>query len=364
MTKFWEVYDIIKENNYGLESASKEDIVNGAISGMVEGIGDPFTEYLSPTQTKQFIDTLSGDFEGIGAVVEKHELGVLIDMVLKGSPAKKYGIKKGDIILTANTHKLQSLSLYEAINYIKGPAGTQVILEVLRSGEDDILEIDVTREKIQIPSVESEKMNESIGYISLNMFGEDTAEEFEKALSELGDTDGIILDLRDNGGGYMVSAVEILSNFIDKGEKLVSTKQKNTFFNRSYQSVGFHERYSGKIVVLINENSASASEITAGALREYNKAILLGTKTYGKGSVQQPFEMKDGSLLKLTIAEWLTPKGNNINLEGIEPDIEVVFEKQDYENEYDRQREVATEVIQEFIRIGSIGLTVEKFLEK
>lgn len=363
LSEFWDVYGIVKDNFYWAEDIKKQEIIDGAIKWMVSALGDKHSEFMDPDTNKKFQEALSGDFEGIGAVVEIHPLGVRVDRLIKGSPAKEAGIETDDILVEANGEELQELDLYDAVDKIKGPAGTQVILKVLRANESDFLEIPITRQKIQIPSVESEVFDENIGYISLNMFGETTTQEFINALEEVQNTQGIIIDLRDNGWGYLQSAVEILSEFIPNGEVVVETKYRDSFFNKKYYSAHSGENWSKKIVVLINGNSASASEITAGALREYNKAILVGEKSYGKGSVQQPFEMNDGSLLKLTIANWYTSKGKSIEKEGITPDIIVKFQDEDFENKYDRQLEEAKKVLKNFIEIDSLQLAVDQYIK-
>ena len=193
------------------------------------------------------------------------------------------------------------------------------------------------------------------------MFWEETAGEFRKSIEEFNNKSGIILDLRDNGGWYLTSAVEILSHFVDRGETLVSTRHKQSVYNATYASTGFWDRYKGKIVVLINENSASASEILAATLREYNLAILVWDTTYWKGSVQQPFEMNDGSLIKLTIAKWFTPEWENINEVWVDPDIFIEIQEQDYSDSYDRQKQEAEEILKEFIENETIGLTLDAY---
>lgn len=362
LQEFWEVYNILKSEYYSAETVEKEDIENGIIQGLVESLWDKHSEFMDPETNEKFQEVLSGDFEWIGAVVEKVPLWVQVERILKWSPAKNAGIIAGDIITSANGEELEDLSLYESVEKIKWDAGTLVNLQILRLWEPDFLEISVVRDKIQIPSVESEILEENIGYITLNMYGETTSSEFKKILQNLVDQDiqGLILDVRDNGGGYLQSAVEILSEFIPDGEIVVQTRYRDTLFNKNYYSSNT-QTFDKPIVVLVNGNSASASEITAGTLREYNKAIIVGQKTYGKGSVQQPFEMKSGSLLKLTIANWYTPKGRSIEKNGIEPDIEVSFQPEDYENEYDRQLEEAKKVLQKFQSIGSLQLAIDQY---
>jgi len=361
---FWEVYSIIEDEYFTSGAISKEELVRGAIAWMVEALDDQHSEFMTPEVTKKFNEALEWDFEWIGAVVEKVPLGVKIERILKWSPAKKYDVRSWDIVIKADNFELQDLDLYDAVDKIKWPAGTSVVLTILRVGEESVLEINVVRDKIHIPSVEQEIFEEeNIGYISLNMFWDSSSKEFIDALNtiKVSNVDGLILDVRDNGGWYLQSAVEILSEFIEEWEVLVKTKYRNDFLNNSYYSLASGEIFDKKIVVLINGNSASASEITAWALREYNKAIVVGEQSYGKWSVQQPFEMQDGSLLKLTVAKWFTPKWRNIEEDGVEPDIEIQYLEEDYENLYDRQLEEAKKILKIFIEQETIGLSLEAY---
>ncbi len=366
LSDFWEVYDILEKDYFSHGEVNKKDLVRWAITGMVDSLWDKHSEYMSPDIHEKFQEALEWDFEWIGAVVDKTPLWVKVDRILKGSPAKKYGIRSWDIIIQADETVLEGMNVYDAVEYIKWPAGTQVDLRVIRPWEEQILEISVLRAKIHIPSIEEEYYEDTnIAYISINMFGEQTADEFIKALENVKHSwaDGLIIDVRDNGGWYLQSAVLVLSEFIKKKEVLVKTKYTDSYFNQNYYSVNDGETFDGKIVVLINGNSASASEITAGALSEYNKAILVGKKSYGKWSVQQPFDMKDGSLLKLTVAKWFTPKGKNIDDEWIEPDVEVDFIEEDYVNSYDRQLEEAKKVLEFFREKRTTGLAIEAYNE-
>lgn len=363
MSKFWKVYWIIKSENYD-QDISKDQLVDSAIEWLVEWLDDKHSEYFSPVDSKRFNESLSGDFEWIWAFVDKNALWIKLERIIKGSPAKKYGLRSGDIVMKANNVDLWELDLIEWVSHIKGPAGTKVTLEILRVWEKDILKIDVIRERIQIPSVNSELFDDNIWYISINQFGDNTYDEFHKSLKELKDTQWLIIDLRDNWGGYLQSAVLILSELIENDETLVVVKHKEFYKNIAYPSINDGDIYDKNIVVLINENSASASEITAWALRDYDKAILVWKKSYGKWSVQKPFEFADNSMLKITIAKWFTPKDKNIDHEWIHPDIEVLFEKQDYEDGYDRQLEEAKKVLQRFIELWSLQLTVDEFNKK
>lgn len=374
LTKFWEVYNLIKIHNYDTNWVKKEELVDSAIKWLVDWLGDKHSQFMTTKESKKFNDVLSGDFEWIWAVVEKNPMWVTIERIIKWSPAKKYWLKAKDVIIKANDTVLEGMDLFDAVEKIKGPAWTKVVLEIIRSWESTKLIIEVIRDKIKIPSVDSKIFeNWKIAYISINMFWEDTSREFKKALDKNMDSEWLIIDLRDNWGGYLQSAVSILSNLVEDDKTLVVTKYKDLFSNISYPSINDWNIYEGKIVVLINENSASASEITAWALKDYSKAILVWKKSYWKGSVQKPFDLKDGSMLKLTIAKWFTPNDINIDYEGINPDIEVSFEKEDYMPEeweeekfelYDRQLEIAKEVLNLFIKKDAYRLSIEDFLEE
>lgn len=362
LTKFWEVYNFIKLNTYDSEWIDKTKLLDSSIKWLVEWLGDKHSEYFTTDETKKFNEVLSWDFEWIWAVVEVNELWVIIDRLIKWSPAKKYWLETWDIIIKANDIKLEWLELYDAVDKIKWPAWTHVKLDVLRKWETNILNFDVVREKIKIPSVDSKTFEDwKIWYISINMFWDDTSSEFENALKQYMGTKWLIIDLRDNGGWYLQSAVSILSKFVENDKILVVTKYKEVLSNVNYPSINDWNIYSGKIVVLINENSASASEITAWALKDYQKAILVWKKSYGKWSVQKPFDLSDWSMLKLTIAKWFTPKDVNIDKEWITPDIEVWFEKDDFEKSYDRQLETAKEVLNTFIANNAYQLSIDKF---
>lgn len=384
LTKFWEVYNIMKINSYDIESVKKEKLIDSTIKWLVDWLWDKHSEYLNKNETEKFNEVLSWDFEWIWAVVEKNEIWVLIERLIKWAPAIKSWLKAWDIIIKANNIELKDLSLYDAVDKIKWPSWTEVILELIRPWELSHLKISVIRERIKIPSVDSKLIKwTNIWYISLNIFWEDTYLEFDKALKKLYDTDWIIIDLRDNWWGYLQSAVFILSELIEDGKTLVVTKYKDLFSNIVYPSINDWNIYKWKIVVLINENSASASEITAWALRDYKKAIIVGKKSYGKWSVQKPFDLKDWSMVKITIAKWFTPNDINIDKEWIIPDIEVWFEKQDYDLEeckkswvcdknmpieefefYDRQLEEAKNVLNIFIENNAYKFSIDKYLEE
>lgn len=386
LTNFWTTYQIIKNNYYDLEGIKKQDLVDGMSKGLIDAIWDKHSEFLTKTENEDFSKMLSGDFEWIWAVVDKLDFWVKIERILKGSPAEKFGLLNNDIIIEADNEELAELSLFDAVAKIKGPAGTKVVLKILRSWENEALDIEVIRDKIKIPSIEEKYFEEeNIGYIALNMFWEETSQDFTTALNNVVEKnpEGLIIDLRNNGWWYLLSAVEILSEFIDNWELLVTTKYKEKMQNEVYTSSNFWGKFEKKIVVIINGSSASASEITAGALREYNKAIVVWEKSYGKWSVQKPFMLDDWSMVKLTIAKWYTPLDKSIDLEWITPDIEVSIEKQDYNLEeckkvwkceesleqkdfeiYDRQLEEAKTILKSFISNWNLQVVVDEENER
>lgn len=364
----WETYGLIKDNYITFDKVSTWDLIYGMIKGMVWALKDKHTEYFNPEETKKFNEVIAGDFEGIGAVIQKNDFGVYIERLLAGSPAKEADMRAGDVVTKANEVELKDLDLIDAVNKIRGPAGTNVKLEIIRVGEPQKIIKNVIRRKIDVPSVDSKTFSGSIGYIALSIFWEKTAENFQQELLSLYKQDAkwLIIDLRDNGGGLLDSAVEILSHFIEKDKLLVVTKEKNIFENRSYFSYGINYPQGTKfpkntppIVLLINENSASASEIVSWALKDYKLAILVGDKSYGKGSVQQPFTLSDGSEIKITVAKWYTPLDHGIDGIGIKPDIQVLYEKEDYEKKYDRQLEEAKKILNTFIETKDYQKTID-----
>lgn len=385
LKKFWDTYSLLKEKYYSLDWIKKTDLVDWAITWMVNAIWDKHSVFMNIKEAESFNAILKWDFEWIWAVVNKMPLWIKIDRILKGSPAKKYWLKKWDIITEANNIKLEDLNISEAVDKIKGKAWTEVVLKILRAWENRVIEKKVIRAKIKIPTVEIKEFekNKDIWYIALNMYWENSAREFKKALEWFKNKSWIIIDLRDNWGWYLQAAVQILSNFVENWEKLVQVKWKELLNNVVYPSINDWNIYKGKIVILINGNSASASEITAWALKDYNKAILVWTKSYWKWSVQEPFSFSDWSQLKFTIAKWFTPKGINIDKDWIEPDIDIEIKKQDYDLEeckkvwvcrknlkiedfefYDRQLEEGKKALNDFISFWNSNIAISKYLEK
>ncbi len=382
LTKFWKAYFLLKERHYSLEWIKKQDLVDWAIIWMINAIWDDYSHYMTKEEALSFNEILSWNFEWIWAVVEKNPFWVKIDRILKGSPAKKYWLLKNDIIIEANWNKLEWLSIWEAVEKIKWPSWTKVILKILRVWEKKIIKKEVIRSRIKIPTVEVRefKDKENIWYIAINIFWKQSSLELKKALEKFKNKDWIIIDLRDNWGWYLTSAIEILSNFVENWEKLVEVRWRNIMEYKVYRSAWFWDKYTWKIVVLINWNSASASEITAWALKDHKKAIIVWTRSYGKWSVQEPFMFSDWSQLKFTVAKWFTPNWSKIEKYWIEPDIKIDLKKQDYNLKeciriwkcyknmkqkdfefYDRQLIKAKEVLKSFINLWNIDSVISNF---
>lgn len=349
--KLKKIYSIIDQKFYGFTQKSQEEIENKMAAAMIAGLGDKHSEYFTAEENEEFQSELSGDFEGIGAVVGTHELGAKIERILPNSPAEKFGLLIWDIVISADNNSLAGLTTTEAVKFIRGKKWTSVTLKYLRDSEEKT--VSVTRDSVNIPSVEAKMIeNSPIGYIQINSFGERTPSEFHSAINEMKKSGarGLLLDFRFNGGGYLTSAQTMLSEFLPRNSKIVTIKENNPINNESlFTNLLSSPDTEIPVVVLVNEYSASASEIVAGAMQDYKRGIIIGTKTYGKGSVQEMFPLGDGSMIKITIAQWYTPNDKNIDSEGIDPDVIVNFTDEDRKNIFDRQKDVAQKVLQKMI---------------
>ena len=318
---------------------SDEDILEGQKSGLVDAAGDPFTEYLSVQETQAFNDGLNGTFEGIGAELGKEGDFVVIVAPLRGTPADQAGIQSGDIIIEIDGEPSTDISVTEAVNRIRGPKGEIVTLTIIRGGEQ--LEIPIVRDTINIASVEWE-LDGSIGVISISRFGDDTVELSRQAAQELRDqgATSYILDLRGNPGGLLDASVDVSAIWLPKGSTVLEEKRNGEVI-QTFRTNDNPILLGQPTIVMIDQGSASASEIVAGALRDNEAATLLGQKSFGKGSVQRLIDLNAGGSLKVTIARWFTPDGKNIDKEGISPDIEVEITPEDREAELDPQLDAA-----------------------
>ena len=336
---------------YYYDDTAKEDLRNGIYAGLLEGIGDKYSVYYTKEEYEQSQVSMTGKYYGIGAGLRQDEdtMVVTISKVYEGTPSEAVGLLAEDIILSVDDTDATSMEVTELVKLIRGEEGTTVHLEIYRSSTGEYLSFDVERANVTLPSVESQMLNEEIGYIQIQSFETDTASQFETALAEL-EAQGmksLVVDLRYNGGGLVDSVVQILDDILPEG-LLVYTEDKNG--NRQeYKSSGA-TKLDYPMVVLINQDSASASEIFAGAIKDYEYGTLIGTTTFGKGIVQTIFPLSDGDAVKLTTAKYFTPKGNYIHGVGIDPDIELEYEYLDpdgeeYDMQYDNQIQKAIEVL-------------------
>ncbi len=347
---FWKVWELLKEKHIDKASLNAQKLVYGAISGMLEATGDPYTSFFDPEENASFTENIEGSFDGIGA-----ELGIKDELLtviapLEGSPSEKAGMRAGDKIIKVGDKIVADMSIDDAVKEIRGKKGTEVRLTILREGEDDTKEITIVRDTIEIKTVSIEFKEDNVAYLKISRFGEKTSEEFDNTISEMlsRNSKGIILDLRNNPGGLLNSSIEVASRMIPKGKIVVSEEYSNGKKDNLH-TLGGDKLSTLPIVVLINEGSASASEIIAGALKDNQGTTLIGEKSFGKGSVQEMTELPGGSSVKITVAKWLTPNGNNIMEKGIEPDIEIKFTEEDYKNNRDPQLDKALEVLKEKI---------------
>ncbi|MFA6047684.1 MAG: S41 family peptidase [Parcubacteria group bacterium] len=348
---FWKVWDLVKDKHIDKDKLDAQKMVYGAINGFLKATGDPYSTFFDPTESKSFTEEIGGSFEGIGA-----ELGVKDDVLtviapLDSSPAQKAGLRAGDKILKIDGKITTDFNVYQAVDLIRGKKGTTVTLTILHQGEQETRDVVVTRDTIEVKSVKMEFKDDKIAYIKITKFGDNTGKEFSDALSKITsqNTKGVIIDLRNNPGGLLDKAVEIASKMIPNG-KVVVTEEDSAGNKESLKTAGGDRLSSIPTVILINEGSASASEILAGALRDDQGLTLIGKKTFGKGCVQQLIDLPGGSSVKITIAKWLTPNGDYIMERGINPDIEVDLSLDDFNNNRDPQLDKAIEVIKEKIK--------------
>ena len=340
----WDVLDRINED-YLFRPVDGTKLLYGAISGLVKALGDPYTTFLDPTENTQFSESLEGVYEGIGA-----ELGIRSDQLiivapLDGSPAVAAGIRAGDKILGINGDSTTGLSVTEAVTAIRGKAGTVVEL-TLQRGSESSFKVSITRAKITVKSVSVEKKEGGIYYLKVSRFGESTNGEWDEAVSQAKGAKGIVLDLRSNPGGYLSGSVYLASEFLTSGAVVIQEDASGGRGTLSVQATKNDHAFAGiPVVVLIDEGSASASEILAAALKERAGATLVGGKSFGKGTVQDAVDFDDSSGLHLTVAKWLTPSGKWVHEKGLEPDYKVALTDADINADRDPQLDKALELL-------------------
>lgn len=345
---FWKVWNLLLQNYIEPGKLQNKKLLYGAISGMVRAVDDPYTVFMTPKENGDFHDALSGKLEGIGAELSQREDSIVVVAPLKGSPAQRVGLMPEDVIISVDDWSAERQTLQDVVTRIRGTKGTVVMLKVMRKGANDLLTFKITREAIHIPSVESKTIPSAkgpIGYVSLNQFGDESIDELKAefaSMKQQGAT-SFILDLRFNGGGYLDGAVDLVSLFLRDGT--VVSVQRRTGKPEVHEVSGRVVYADIPLVVLVNQGTASASEITAGALQDYNRATIVGKTTFGKGTVQEVIDLSDGSSVKITVARWLTPKGKDLGKEGVHPDIEVDRTQEDFTANRDPQLDAAVEWI-------------------
>lgn len=344
---FWSVWDALKENYVKSGSLKEKELFYGSLQGLANATGDPYTVFMNPVVTQDFQDDLSGTFEGIGAEIGIKGGVLTIIAPLTDMPAQQAGLKPGDKILEINGEETTDMAIDQAVAKIRGEKGTQVTLNVWREGWEEPRDITITRGTIVVKSVRWNMRDDGIMVVEISNFNNDTEQLFNRAVSEIQDKQlrGIVLDLRSNPGGYLDTAIEVASEWVDDGV-VVSERYGDGRVN-DMLARGRARLAGYPTVVLVNGGSASASEIVAGALKDHGKATIVGEQTFGKGSVQELISFDDGSSLKVTVAEWLTPEGININEEGISPDVAVELSAEDYDNDRDPQMDRAAELLQQ-----------------
>ena len=347
---FWEAWQVLKDKYVNTNKLDNQELIYGAVSGLVNSLKDPHTVFMPPTDAKKFSEDISGEFSGIGAEIGIRNEQLVVIAPLKDTPAEKAGLQPLDKILKINATSTEGIGVDEAVKLIRGPKGTKVILTIIRNDWKESKDIEIIRDTIQIPTLDFEMKDGDIAYFHLYNFYENAPSLFYQSAikAALSSPKGIILDLRNNPGGYLEASVNIAGWFLDRGDLVVSEEfasgQKQEF--KAYGS-GFFK--NTPIVVLINEGSASASEILAGALKDNREVKLIGKKSFGKGTVQEIASLRDGSQIKITTAHWLMPKGQLIEKNGITPDYEVDISEEDLKDKKDPQLEKAVEILKQEI---------------
>lgn len=338
------IYDRLRVNYDG--ALDKQTLLDGLKQGLAKASGDPYTEYFNAKDAKEFDDQLNGSFTGIGAELGKNANGnIEIISPIAGFPAEKAGLKAKDVISEIDGKSAADLTISEAVSKIRGESGSKVKLKIIRSNSKE-LEFEITRAQITVPSVKSEILEGNIGLLTISRFGPDTAQLATDAANSFrqANVKGVVLDLRGDPGGLLDAAVSVSSLWLDPSQTVLLEKRDGKVI-KTFKATGTPTLKGVKTVVLINEGSASASEITAGALKDNKAATLIGTKSYGKGSVQQLEKLADGSLLKVTSAHWFTPSGTGIDKTGIEPDQKVERTDDDFKANKDPQKDAALNYI-------------------
>lgn len=346
---FWDVWDLVKEKYVDHDNLKAQDMIYGAINGMLAATGDPYTIFLDPEQFTELNEELSGSFEGIGAEVGMKDGIITIITPLEDSPAQKAGIRAGDKVVEIEGESTADFTVDEAVKRMRGEKGTELNLKIFRVADEntDTQDITIVRDTIRINSVRVDFLESDIAHVKILQFGEDTIREFNKAIADIRTrgSKGLIIDVRNNPGGILNTAVVLASKFLPNNAVVVIEEDAQDNRKNLY-TTGAHPFIDVPVVVLINEGSASASEILAGALRDNrDDVVIVGKKSFGKGSVQELIPTNESTAAKITVAKWLTPSGEQINEEGIAPDEVVEYTNEDYVNDTDPQLDRAIEIM-------------------
>lgn len=346
---FWEAWDTIRGNYLNDASVQNEEKLYGAISGLVRSLEDPYSEFFPPEDNKQFQEDIQGNFGGIGAEIGIRNNRLVVVAPLKDAPAMRAGLISGDWIVEVDATSTDGMQVHDAVQIIRGPVGSEVTLTVFREGWGETRKIAITRDVIVIPTLDLE-LKESVAHVRLYSFNGNTLPLFHEAVLEAleGGARGMVLDLRNNPGGYLQVAVNLAGWFLPRGTLVVSEQGREGITDRLYANNNASLVHF-PLVILVNEGSASASEILAGALRDQRDIPLVGARTFGKGSIQRLEELRNGSSLKLTTAKWVLPSGTILEGEGLLPDVEVAITENDRKEEKDPQLEKALEIVKEKI---------------
>ena len=344
---FWETWNYVNDK-FVDQPVDHTKMMRGAIEGMLNSLGDPHTSYMDPDMYRQASTPLQGEYEGIGAWVDLTGEFLTIISPMPNSPAEKQGLKPEDQVIAVDGEDVSGLTGEQVLKKILGQAGTDVTLSIFRPADNSTFDVTITRQKIEVPSVTSKMIDNNIAYVQLSNFGDKTHEELKNQLKELLKQDpvGLILDLRNNGGGYLTAAIEVTSEFVNKSPIMYEEFGDGSRVTYDAKPLGIFTKLP--MVVLINGGTASASEITAGAIQDYNRGVLVGTQSYGKGSVQNWITLADDQgAIRVTIARWLTPNERQINEVGLTPDYVVEVTEDDISAQIDPQLEKAVQILLE-----------------
>ena len=348
-TLFWNVWQSLKEKFIDQNRFVNQKMLYGAISGMVRSLNDPYTVFMDPEESKKFLEDVSGKFEGVGMEVGQKKGQLQIIAPLEGTPAQKAGLRAGDKIVKIDDAFTSDMTVDDAVSQIRGKKDTQVVLTIFREGWNNTKEFKLIRDIIEVPSLKWEVKENDVAYIKLYQFSEKASTDFRKTALEIlrTPTKRIVLDLRNNPGGYLEVSQDIASFFLEKDSLVAIEDFGDKKEQKKYLAQGNDIFSQLPLVVLINQGSASAAEILAGALRDNRQIKLVGETSFGKGSVQELENLTGGSSLKITVAKWLTPKGQSISDHGLTPDVQVEITDEDYQKERDPQLDKALEIVKE-----------------